>query len=97
MTADEFPQTQTMSTQTQNNVNITNENNAALTTADNNNKEVSKNQLKVLFLCTGNSCRSQMGEGLLRDMALKNEKLAAKYEFVVFSAGVKPLKVGRKT
>lgn len=37
---------------------------------------------KVLFLCTGNSCRSQMAEGLLRHLA------GGKYE--VFSAGVAP-------
>ncbi len=37
---------------------------------------------KVLFLCTGNSCRSQMAEGFLRYMA--SEK------FEVYSAGVKP-------
>ncbi len=40
---------------------------------------------KVLFLCTGNSCRSQIGEGLLREMAGDN--------FEVFSAGVEPSKV----
>lgn len=37
---------------------------------------------KVLFLCTGNSCRSQMAEGLLRHY------FGDKYE--VFSAGTKP-------
>ena len=39
--------------------------------------------MKVLILCTGNSCRSQMAEGLLRsiDPALQ-----------VFSAGTKPEK-----
>ncbi|MCX6668917.1 MAG: arsenate reductase ArsC [Methanothrix sp.] len=40
---------------------------------------------KVLFLCTHNSARSQMAEGLLR--ALKDEA----YE--VFSAGVSPTQV----
>ena len=37
---------------------------------------------KILFLCTGNSARSQMAEGLLRH--LRNN------EFEVFSAGVDP-------
>ncbi len=40
---------------------------------------------KALFLCTGNSCRSQMGEGLLRHLA------GDKYE--VFSAGVEPSRI----
>ncbi len=37
---------------------------------------------KVLFLCTGNSCRSQMAEGLLKSVAGKH--------FEVFSAGMDP-------
>ena len=39
-------------------------------------------RLKVLFLCTGNSCRSQMAEGWARH--LKPEKIEA------FSAGTDP-------
>lgn len=42
-------------------------------------------QKRTLFLCTGNSCRSQMAEGFLRYMA--GDK------FEVFSAGVKPTQV----
>jgi arsenate reductase len=38
---------------------------------------------RVLFLCTGNSCRSQMAEGWLR-------KLGGE-QFEVFSAGAKPV------
>ena len=41
-----------------------------------------RNRKKVLILCTGNSCRSQMAEGILRHFK------GAEYE--VFSAGTKP-------
>lgn len=37
---------------------------------------------KVLFLCSGNSARSQMGEAILRRYA--------GHEFEVFSAGIEP-------
>jgi len=37
---------------------------------------------KVIFICTGNSCRSQIAEGIMRDAAGK--------DFDVFSAGSHP-------
>ncbi len=40
------------------------------------------NKPKILFLCTGNSARSQLAEGLLRAMAGE--------QFEIFSAGTEP-------
>ena len=39
-------------------------------------------KIKVLFLCTGNSCRSQMAEGFLRELGVETCES--------FSAGVAP-------
>ena len=44
---------------------------------------------RILFLCTGNSCRSQLAEGLMRH--LRGD------EFEVFSAGTEPKGVHPKT
>ncbi len=43
---------------------------------------MSDNRLRILVLCTGNSCRSQMAEGFFRHYG--NDKLE------VFSAGIEP-------
>ena len=44
--------------------------------------------IKVLFVCTGNACRSQMAEGWAR--TLETESIEA------FSAGIRPLGVSEK-
>ena len=48
-----------------------------------------KDKMKILFLCTGNSCRSQMAEGWAR--YLKGDVIEA------YSAGVWPAEVNPKT
>jgi len=52
---------------------------------------MSKNRekIKVLFLCTGNSCRSQMAEGWARD--LKSDVIEP------YSAGIRPIGVSSRT
>lgn len=41
-------------------------------------------KIKILVLCTGNSCRSQMAEGIIRNISK---------DFQVFSAGTRPEKI----
>ena len=48
-----------------------------------------KGKIKVLFLCTGNSCRSQIAEGWARH--LKSDVIEA------YSAGIRPIGVNPKT
>lgn len=47
-----------------------------------------KNKIKILFLCTGNSCRSQMAEGWAEK--LKADSIEA------YSAGIKPIGVSSR-
>ena len=48
-------------------------------------KKMVVSQKGILFLCTGNSCRSQMAEGFARKMLPKNME--------IFSAGLEPKSV----
>ena len=49
----------------------------------------SKDKINVLFLCTGNSCRSQIAEGWANH--LKSDVIDA------YSAGIRPIGVNPKT
>jgi arsenate reductase len=53
-------------------------------------KTLSNKKISVLFLCTGNSCRSQMAEGWARH--LKNDEIAA-YSAGIEKHGLNPLAV----
>ncbi len=49
---------------------------------ENNPRKTDNTKQKIVFLCTGNSCRSQMAEGFARHLAGD--------EFEVYSAGLSP-------
>ena len=48
-----------------------------------------KTMKNILVLCTGNSCRSQMAEGFLRDLTDKND-------FTIYSAGTNNVPVNQQ-
>ena len=50
-------------------------------------ESVNKKRLTVLFVCTGNACRSQIAEGWARHLLLQSV-LAQDFEFSVISAGL---------